>query len=181
MPTPVPVFDAQGRRVFESRTGQVLLVVEGAPGLSGLQPGSALMPEGASGRADLQLQNTKPMGDGSAAVCDTGPASSGGGGIPGINPPSFDPFNQTVTNALNDLACRFESHSALNACTQIDATGDGKPISPLATVQFCHIIAATELLPPGENIFSVKLRDLGGNLGPTAQIVVRVATPTPTP
>jgi hypothetical protein len=181
MPTPVPVFDPQGRRVFESRTGQVLLVVEGAEGLSGLPPATALQPQPPSNRADLQIQNTIAMGDGSPTVCDTGPASAGGGGIPGINPPNFDPFNTTVTNTLNDFACRFEVHGPSNACTQTDATGESKPISPLADVQFCNILAATELLHPGQNILSVKLRDTAGNLGPTAQIVIRVATPTPTP
>jgi len=181
VPTPVPVFDAQGRRVFESRTGQVLIVVEGAPGLSGLLPSVSVMPQPPSNRADLQIQNTMAMGDGSATVCDVGPASQGGGGIPGINPPNFDPVSATITNTLNDFACRFESFAQGSACTQTDATGDSRPISPLASVQFCNIIAVTELLHPGENLLSAKLRDTGGNLGPTAQIVIRVATPTPNP
>ncbi len=167
--------------MFESKTGQVLLVVEGAPGLSGLQPGAALIPQPPSNRSDLHIQNTIAMGDGSPAVCDTGPASAGGGGIPGINPPNFDPFNQTVSDTLNDFACRFEVHAPTNACTQVDATGDSRTISPLAAVQFCNILASTELLRPGQNIISAKLRDTAGNLGPTAQIVVRVATPTPHP
>jgi hypothetical protein len=121
------------------------------------------------------------MGNGSATVCDVGPASEGGGGIPGINPPNFDPLNATVTNTLNDFACRFESFPLGSACTQTDATGESRTISPLASVQFCNIVASTELLHPGENILSAKLRDVGGNLGPTAQIVIRVATPTPHP
>lgn len=181
MPTPVPVFDAQGRQVFESRSGQVFIVVEGAPGQSGLLPGQSVMPQPPANRSDLQIQNTRALGDGSAAVCDKGPASTGGGGVPGISPPNFDPFNVTVTNTLNDFACRFEPHSSANACTQLNATGESRTISPFATVQFCHVVAATELLPPGENLLSVRLRDVGGNLGPTAQIVVRVATPTPQP
>lgn len=137
------------------------------------------MPQGPSNRADLQIQNTMAMGNGSPTVCDVGPPSAGGGGIPGINPPNFDPFNQTVTNALNDFACRFEFHSPASACTQTDVTGESRTISPFAAVQFCNVLAVTELLHPGDNVLSVKLRDIGGNLGPTAQIVVRVATPTP--
>lgn len=137
------------------------------------------MPQAPTNRTDLQIQNTMAMGDGSPQVCDTGPASSGGGGVPGINPPNFDPFNTTVSNAMNDFACRFEPHGPTNACTQINATGESRTISPLASVQFCDIVAVTELLHPGENLLSVRLRDVGGNLGPTAQIVVRVATPTP--
>jgi hypothetical protein len=35
---------------------------------------------------------------------------------------------------------------------------------------------------PGDSIVTVRLRDTpGGNTGPTAQIIVRVNTPTPTP
>jgi hypothetical protein len=159
----------------------MLLVVEGAPGPSGLLPGSSLMAMPPSNRADLQIQNTKPMGNGSPAVCDVGPVSEGGGGIPGIDPPNFDPLNVTVTNTLNDFACRFESFSLGSACTQTDATGESRTISPLAAVQFCNIVASTEVLAPGENVLTAKLRDVGGNLGPTAQIVIRVATPTPAP
>jgi hypothetical protein len=139
------------------------------------------MPQPPFNRADLQIQNTLPMGDGSAAVCDVGPASEGGGGIPGINPPSFDPSNTTVTNTLNDFACRFESYGFGNACTQRDATNEFRPISDLAAAQFCNIVAVTERLRPGENLLTARLRDTGGNLGPTAQIVIRVATPTPSP
>jgi hypothetical protein len=181
LPTPVPVFDAEGRRVFSMNRGQFLIVVEGAPGLSGLLPGSSLMPAPPSNRTDLWIQNTRPMGNGSVTVCDTGSIAMGGGGVPGINPPTFDPFNSFVTNALNDFACRFEALTSSTACTQTNATGDSRTVNPMTTTQFCDIVSATATFEPGEHVLSVQLRDIGGNLGPTAQIVVRVATPTPTP
>ena len=47
--------------------------------------------------------------------------------------------------------------------------------------QFC--MAQNSLTPfnPGDSLVTVRLRDEVGNIGPTAQIVIRVATPTPTP
>jgi hypothetical protein len=179
-PTPVPVFDPQGRRIFETRTGQFLIVVEGSSGLSGLVPGESLQPVPPTNRTDLQIQNHRPMGNGSLQVCDTGPPATGGGGIPGVNPPSFAQTS-AITAALNDFACRFEAFSSGTPCTQTDATGQAKTIHPQTTRQFCDNVSATEVFGPGEHIMSVRLRDVGGNVGPTAQIIVRVATPTPLP
>ena len=181
-PTPTPKLDAQMRRVFDTKRGQFGIVVEGAPGTDGLQAGKSTVPNGSDNRPDIQIQGTRNMGNGSTTVCDTGPVSAGGGGIPGISPTSYadDPM---ITDALTDLACRFEAFTAApeSACTFTDASGVPKPITGNATVQFCDFVATTAALPPGESILTVKLRDSGGNTGPTAQIVVRVATPTPTP
>ena len=85
-----------------------------------------------------------------------------------------------VTAGLTDFACRFEQFSQSSPCTFIDATGDPKLISD-ATIQFCDFVATTALFPPGDSILTTRLRDTLGNVGPTAQIVVRVATPTPRP
>jgi hypothetical protein len=180
IPTPVPIFDAQGRRIFDTRTGQFLIVVEGSTGPSGLLPGESLQPFPPTNRTDLQIQNTRPMGNGSVQVCDTGPPSAGGGGIPGVNPPSYAETS-AITAALNDFACRFEAFTATSPCTQVDATGQPKPIHPETVRQFCDNVSATEVFGPGEHVMTVRLRDVGGNVGPTAQIVVRVATPTPLP
>jgi len=120
------------------------------------------------------------MGNGSLVVCDTGQPPIGGG-VPGIDPPNFTPGNSFVTNALNDFACRFEAFSRADPCTRVDATGGSRMIDSNADVQFCDIVARTATFPPGESLLSVRLRDQIGNLGPTAQIVVRVATPTPVP
>jgi hypothetical protein len=180
-PTPTPAFDAQGHRIYSTRSGQFVIVVEGAPGASGVQPGKSVQPTGADGRPDVQIENTRDLGNGSPAVCDTGPASSGGGGIPGINPVSFQAADSVITDALNDFACRFEQFSPGAPCTFVDASGEARLVNGNATIQFCDFAATTALFPPGDSLLSVRLRDTLGNLGPTAQVVVRVATPTPRP
>jgi len=42
-------------------------------------------------------------------------------------------------------------------------------------------LTATAIFPGGESIVTVKVRDIIGNLGPMAQMVIHVATPTATP
>jgi hypothetical protein len=158
-----------------------VIVVEGAPGVSGVQPGKSVQPTGTDGWPDIQIENTRDLGNGSAAVCDTGPASSGGGGIPGITPPSFQAGDSVITDALNDFACRFEQFSPGAPCTFVDASGEARLVNGNATIQFCDFVTTTALFPPGDSLVTVRLRDTVGNVGPTAQVVVRVATPTPRP
>jgi len=177
-PTPTPAFDAQGRRVFQSNSGQVVVVVEGVRGPSGILAGNSLLP-GLEGRPDLQIQNTRPLGNGSLAVCDTQPPNPGG--VPAIDPPSFASGDGFITNVLNDFACRFEAFSRINPCTRSDATGESRTMDPSADLQFCNVVTRTAMFPPGDSLLTARLRDLAGNVGPTAQIVLRVATPTPTP
>ena len=181
-PSPTPAFDAQGRRLFLATGGRVLLVIEARPGTSGAKVGSnldvALDNSGHAVQApDLQIENTQNMGRGSTAVCDIGPD---GGGIPAINPPDFGP-SQFVTDALADFACRFEFHLPATPCT-LDNTGNDSTLSPIPpTAQFCDQVSATAAFPEGDSLFTVQLAVVVGNIGPTAQIVVRVVTPTPFP
>jgi hypothetical protein len=184
IPTPTPEIEF-GRQVFEAKNGQFIIVIEGGPGTSKQAVGIQLGPVFPSNRPDLQIENTRGMGaNPSTAVCDLGPASAGGGGIPGINPPDFTPDpNPTpgfVTNALNDFACRFQSFSQSFPCTYVDSSGSGRFVNTNATTQFCDAVTGTAAFPPGDSLLTVQLRDTVGNIGPTAQIVVRVATPTPT-
>ena len=178
IPTPTPAIE-NGRQVFSMRTGQFVIVVEGAPGLSTQRVGTSLEP-GADDRPDLQIESSRPMGNGSVAVCDTGPISSGGGGIPGINPPSFQPGNSAIADTLSDFACRFQQFPPSSPCTFTDASGDPRVIKPGTTAQFCDFMAKTEVFPPGDSLLTVRLRDIAGNTGPAVQVVIRVASPTPT-
>jgi len=162
------------------RSGQFVIVVEGAPGLSTQKVGTSLQP-GADQRPDLQIESSQNLGNGSTTVCDTGPTSLGGGGIPGVDPPSFQADASFVTDALNDFACRFQAYTASSPCTYTDASGDPSTITPGTTAQFCDFMAETTILPPGDSILTVRLRDVAGNTGPPAQIVVRVGTPAATP
>lgn len=181
LPTPTPHIDQLGRRVFTTSSGQFILIVEGAPGLSGERVGESTTVADPSLLPSVQVQNTRAMGNGSTAVCDTGPPASGGGGVPGIDPPSFDttvPFNHA---AIRDFGCRFQYFPSTAPCTISGPARESRTVSPLATAQFCDIVAATAIFPPGDNLVSARLADLSGRTGPTAQIVIRVATPTPTP
>jgi len=178
-PTPTPMFDGQGRPIYTVGSGQFVIVVEGRPGTSGFQVGNSLKPGGDDNRPDLQIEATRDMGNGSPAVCDIGSPSAGGGGIPRITPPSFEPGNPVITDVLNDFACRFMQFTPSAPCTYVDVSGEAKLITPNATIQFCDFIAATAAFPAGDTVVSAQLRDTDGNVGPTAQMVVRVATPSP--
>lgn len=163
--------------MFTARNGRLLLVLEGYRGSANLQPGDGLEP-GFDGRPDLQVQVDRPLGNGSTKVCDTGPPPIGGG-VPAVVPVRYDENEVAVTDALNDFACRFETFDRSGACTRTDATGDSRFVDLTADRQYCDIVSATAEFPPGDTVVTARLRDVGGNVGPTAQIVVRVATPTP--
>lgn len=165
--------------MFDVTSGQFIIVVEAKPGISGRSVGTLLTTPGLDGRPDLQIQSSVPLGNGSVAICDTG-APPVGGGVPAIVPASYDPNSTFVTNALLDFACRFEAFSRAAPCTLVGSATFGF-VQPAATAQFCDTVAATSAFPLGEAVLSVRVRDVDGQSGPVEQIVVRVATPTPTP
>lgn len=177
----MPQIDELGRRVFETNTGQFILIVEGMPGLNGAPVGDSTTVFDPNSLPAVQIQNTRPMGNGSTVVCDTGPPAGGGGGIPAVLPPSFDTSMSPVHQAIRDFGCRFQYFPSTAACTISGPTRESRTVSPLATAQFCDIVAATAIFPPGDNVVSARLADSLGRTGPTKQIVIRVATPTPSP
>ena len=181
LPTPTPQIDPMGRRVFDTVNGQFIVVLEARPGLSGEAVGTTTTVLSPAFLPAVQVQNVLPMGNGSTSVCDTGPPAMGGGGIPAVSPPSFDTSNTFIHAAVRDFGCRFQHFSPTSACTISDPTRESKTISPLATAQFCDIVSATAVFPPGDNLMSARAADFSGRTGPTAQIIVRVATPTPPP
>lgn len=173
-PTPTPALDLEGRQIFELRNGsQFIIVVEASNGLSGAVPADSLVPTGTSGRPDLQIQATRPLGNGSSTVCDIGTPPAGGG-IPAINPPSFDPLDSSITDALNDFACRFEARDRTAPCTILDARRVSGLIVSDAKVQFCDQVSNTEVFPSGDTVVTAKVRDAGGQLGPAKQMIVRI-------
>jgi hypothetical protein len=161
------------------KTGEFMLVVEAAPGLNGVLVANTLGPAPPDGRPDLQIQNTVDIGNGSFAVCDKGPPSQGGGGVPGVPTPRFDPDDEFITDTLLDFACRFTAFTPAAPCTIMGGGKDPKLIDPNATAQFCNILSPTTAFPPGDSLVTVAVRDISKQLGPTAQIIVRVETPTP--
>lgn len=178
-PTPTPIRDAEGRRVFLTQSGRVLIVVEGVPGVNGNAVATSLEPREPDNRPDLQIQSSQSLGNGDPAIptsCPPGQFTTDGG-IPGFAVPSFSEA-PGVTEALTDFACRFDRGvSAAWPCTMRDASGDAKPINDAATAQFCDLVPENAKFPPGDSVLTVRLRDNFANPGPTAQIVVRVPTP----
>jgi hypothetical protein len=179
-----------GLLVYSRLTGASFsLVVEGKPGLSGVviadsnhaaltyQPGSF---------PDLQIEVSRPLGNGSPAVCDT--SATTGGGVPGIDPPDFTP-TQTNINAVNDLACRFQDGKGsprgrtgdADSCVVFPPGYESHFVDPTSTIQFCtYTLTRLERFPPGDTMVTLRVRDKNGNVGAPAQFVVSVATPTPT-
>lgn len=185
-PEPTPLIE-NGRNVFQVPGGLLLLVVEGRT-VDGLPPavGSYTEPNPVlgDGRPDIQIETTQALGKGSAAVCDDGapghfPPTDGGGVYP-IPTPDFS-VNSTITEALYDFGCRFEHHVNGDQCTFRGDKATPVFLGAGSQAQFCKGVDSLAAFNPGDSLVTVRLRDEVGNIGPTAQIVIRVATPTPTP
>jgi hypothetical protein len=167
--------DAQGRAVFSRSTGDGFIIyIEGRPGPSGLPIGTQLLNTKAGDptrQPDLQIESSRPLGDGSVAVCDN--SFPNVGGVPAIDPTDFGPV-QSVSDALNDLACRFTVYIETDfACTQ-DDSGDFVFGNPSSSAQFCTLVNNTLTFPSGETVLAARLLDTAGNAGPAVEIVVRI-------
>ena len=172
---PVPLFQTVSGLGFH-------LVVEAAPGASGLPVGQDLLntlPADPAARPDLQAEVSRSLGDGNLAVC-------GEGGVPGVEPPNYG-AEQMIANALNDLSCRFGVAANPSAACTIDQFGVHRFVDGRTRVQFCLPVSAIEAFPLGLTIVTVRVLDTAGNPGPIAQLVLRVgnqllptATPRPT-
>jgi hypothetical protein len=166
----VPIFD------FPNQFG-FIIVVEGRRGSSSGPPGilgTMDFPVQAPTRANLQIQAKRSLGNGSAAVCDRGPLPAPLGGVPGVDPPSFV-NDDTITNAINDLACRFDVHmTAQTACT-FDALGNFAFANPFTTIQYCSapVVGSEVAFPSGDTEVTVRLTD-GNIVGPERKLIVRV-------
>jgi hypothetical protein len=172
---------ADGIPIYRRRLGfGFSVVVEGRPGASRRPVGmSAFAPDPSDPtvRPDLQIQVTQPLGNGSPEVCDN--LLPVIGGVPAVNPPNFE-VTQTISDRLNDLGCRFltgdgvpGSRGSADACTVFS---DGVPrfVNRASTTQYCGQIARRFGFAAGDTVVTVQLRDSVGNLGPLAQIIVRI-------
>lgn len=151
-----------------------LVYVEGRPGTSGLPVATNLLStvrDSPAGRPDLQILVSRALGDGSATVCDK--AFPDDGGVPAVEPADFAE-EQAVSDALNDLGCRFRVFAEPGfACTQ-DNNGNFRFAGVGTAVQFCSLVNDAFAFPAGDTVVTVRLRDTAGNVGPAAAIVVRV-------
>jgi hypothetical protein len=164
----VPIYDWPTQAGF-------IIVVEGRPGTSNRPLGSCGTMDAAPcpDRAAVQVLADRALGNGSAAVCDD--ALPNIGGVPAV--PSLDfGGGQMVSDAINDFGCRFDVHTTtLTACT-FDELGNFSYVKPLTTLQFCTAPALGQemSLKPGLTRFKAQIADTAGNIGSTAQFVVRV-------
>src|SRR5262249_32077316 len=125
------------------------------------------------------IEVSQPLGNGSAAVCDdTGTTA---GGVPATDPASFE-LTQANINAVNDLACRFVDGTGLHqgidrsdeACVVHLPSEESGFADPTRTIEFCALVSRVLHFPDGPTVVTARLRDRGGNVGPAAQIVIRI-------
>jgi hypothetical protein len=126
------------------------------------------------------VQTTRDLGDGSTELCDRSGATAGG--VPGINPPSFDEIPAILT-AVNDFSCRFvDGAEAFRGRTNTNDSCVQNPpnsgvfnfVDSRTRMQFCAFVDRPILFPTGDTLLTVRLRDVLGNVGVTRQIVVRI-------
>jgi hypothetical protein len=174
----------EGIPIYRNPVGSgFMIVVEGKPGISNVEVGRSIFkydPNEPAQRPDLEIEVNRPLGDGSAAVCDARPPKIGG--IPAINPPSFAD-NPQVSATLNDLSCRFETFIESNSSCTLKKNGDFSFVDPTnSKVQFCMVVARAWNFPDGDTLVSVRLRDVDGDPGPVTRFIVRrQANPAPPP
>jgi hypothetical protein len=165
-----------------SRGYDFTIVVEGKPGPSRKPVGRSAFkydPSNPGVRPDLQVIVSNPLGeDPTPEVCDNIPGEIGG--VPAAM--SFDQ-TQPISDAINDLACRFVNgnnvpvaRSAGEACTKF-RDGEYRFAGLGSTVQFCWTATHMPIelaFPRGDTVVTVRLRDRSEATGPPARLIVRV-------
>ena len=169
--------DDLGRPVYVRPSGAgFFIVIEGKTGSSGAAPGLHFSVD--DGTPDLQIEASHDLGNGSPAVCDAAgpPPAPTPGGVPGINPPSFDPLVSRIVDALNDFGCRFVDNTD-SPCT-LNSREIFAFVKSDTTKQACSAgVLGSELrFPHGDTVLTVQWRDASvtGNIGLPKQLVVRV-------
>jgi hypothetical protein len=169
----------QGWPVYQRPFGHLFtVVVEAKPGPSRRSVGLNTFNFSASDptvRPDFEIIVSRPLGNGSAMVCDDMLPQIGG--VPAAT--SFE-VTQPISNAINDFACRFINGAGLprgrgagEACT-LFGDGEYRFVNEASTVQFCAGIAEPFGFALGDTIVTVRVRDIAGNPGAPASFVVRV-------
>ncbi len=185
-----PTTEQDGIPVYELPFGRAFhIIVEADQGVSRIPPGRDTFRAGDV--PSLQIQANRPLGDGSLQVCDGDDPFPGG--VPAIDPPSFDP-TQEIQDTLNDLGCRFLDGSSSQApagrgCNPQEAClrfEDGTfGCQSAGTVQYCsQVISVVEEFPEGDTLLSARVLEaqVAGRErmpGPVDQIIVRINPPFP--
>jgi hypothetical protein len=174
---------SQGWPIYERPLGYLFtIVVEAKPGPNRLRVGLNTFRSSLSDpivRPDFEIIVSRPLGDGSAVVCDDMPPMIGG-------VPASTSFNTTqpISNAINDFGCRFVDGSGSpggrgpdEACTMFEDGFSRFVISSgpnASTAQFCAGIAEPFKFPDGDTTVRVRARDAGGVPGAPVSFVVRI-------
>lgn len=159
-----------------------LIVVEGRPGTSRRplsENGTDRFPVFPPAIANFQMISNRPLGNGSAEICDEGPTLNDpnrpAGGVPAAS--SF-----ADAAAIDDLACRFVFHNVSQESCTFDRLGNFSFVSPASTGQYCISPAVGQELAfrSGEDTtLRVRLVDTGGNIGDELSIIVRIPPRNP--
>jgi hypothetical protein len=170
----IPVF-------FREQGSGFFIYVEFKIGASGRQIGVSTfnsVPDDPTALPDFQIIGDRPIGNGSAAVCDDGPLPFLGG-VPAVVPPAFG-GSQEVADAINDFSCRFDvrTMAGTGPCTR-NALGVFSFVGADSTVQFCTRsgVGAELTFPQIDTFLTVRGRDVLGAAGPSDTIIIRVDTP----
>jgi hypothetical protein len=165
--------DAQGHPVYTRPSGfGFFIVIEAKKGLSGALP---VFPNPSGSDApDLQIEANQDLGNGSPVVCDVGPTPAPGG-VPGINPPNFDPSSPDIVAALNDFSCRFFDNTNF-PCTNVDDSGIPKKVMSDSDKQYCtqRVLGQEMAFHSGYTLLTVQLSDAANNIGDPVSIVIYV-------
>jgi hypothetical protein len=172
----IPIYQRRGGFGFT-------LVVEGSPGSSGVAVSPSAYQSDLVTFPDLQVQVSRPLGNGSPAVCDVpdprNPTPSPGGGVPGIDPPSFD-LTQSNIDSVNDFACRFRdgagnpiARGRTDSCV-LFPSGDYNFVDSGSTIQFCASIDGVIAFQTGDTLVTARLRDVNGVVGLSSSLIIRV-------
>lgn len=177
--------DPGGVPIFQRPFGSGFsLVVEAKRGSSGKAVGPQTFDEEAC--PDLQVQVSRPLGNGSEAVCDK--LAPEIGGVPATDPIDLGDAPGEC-GRLNDLGCRFvdgkggtdEGGRSCGEGCVLFPSGEQGCVSAAAERQFCGAVAGSLSFPVGDTVVTARVRDVDGNLGPTRQIIVRILPPVRVP
>ena len=174
---PPTATDPNGIPIYERPFGfGFSLVVEARHGTDNRQVAGTTFIDG--GVPDLQVQATRPLGDGSPAVCDG--AAPTFGGVPAIDPPRLDDPD-AIADPLNDFGCRFIDGQGNTVgricqlgCVRFESGDYGCQMGDNTEIQFCAPVSMPLTFPSGDTLVTARVRDQAGNLGAPAQLLVRV-------
>jgi len=154
-----------------------VLIIEGKPGASGAGVGTSSYDPSGSSFPDLALQVSRPLGNGSTTICDDPQVAPGG--VPATLPVSFEETPENIA-AVNDLGCRFSNGAGEyrsrtrgdDSCVNFNGAFDF--VADATRAQFCGFISVPLGFHAGDTTITARLRDLQGNWGAPAQIIIRV-------